>query len=145
MRFQERAAEAIRESGGRMTGQRQLLLDLLAQSQNDVDAEGLHDQATLRDPVISLPTIYRTLNTLEEAGLITPHYVSSEHDRKRYRVSGEKPQDVFHFTCQSCGRVIPFASPLIANLKAELSTQLDADVTKICTCVSGLCADCRKE
>jgi Fe2+ or Zn2+ uptake regulation protein/Fe2+ transport system protein FeoA len=143
MTFQERAAAAIRASGGRITSQRELLLDLLAGADDYLDAETLHTRASTYDAGISLPTVYRTLNTLEAAGLIAPRFVSSEHERKVYRVAGDR--DMFHFTCRRCGRVIAFHTPLIEQLKQEMTARMDADVFALCLCAGGLCADCRQE
>jgi Fe2+ or Zn2+ uptake regulation protein/Fe2+ transport system protein FeoA len=143
MTFQERAAAAIRASGGRITSQRELLLDLLAGADDYLDAETLHSRASAYDAALSLPTVYRTLNTLEAAGLITPRYVSSDHERKVYRAAGDR--DLFHFTCRRCGKTIPFKTPLIEQLKQEMTTRLDADVFALCLCAGGLCANCREE
>lgn len=141
MTFQERAVEAIRASGGRITSQRELLLDLVATAHEDIDAESLYTQAAASDPNISLPTVYRILHTLESARLISSYHKSSDHERKVYRVV--TATGAFHFTCRDCGRVIPFTSERVEQLKHEISTQLDADVAALCLCVGGLCADCR--
>lgn len=143
MSFQQQAINLIRASGGRITPQRTLLLDLLASQAGDMDADQLHQLATAQDPNISLPTIYRTLHTLEAAQIITSHYVSSDHERKVYRIHNH--EDAFHFTCRRCGQVITFHSDLIDQLRQDLSTQLDVDELTLCLCAGGLCADCRKE
>lgn len=143
MTFEQRAKEAIRASGGRITTQRELLLDLLAEYDHDVDAEYLYRLASKRDPDLSLPTVYRTLHTLEAAQVIVSHYVSSDHERKVYRVNNN--EDIFHFTCRRCGRVTTFHSQLVGQLKQELSTQLGAEVLTLCMCAGGLCADCQEE
>lgn len=144
MTFEQQAKQAIRASGGRITSQRELLLDLLSAVDGEIDAEHLFQLAVEHDPAISLPTIYRTLNTLEAARLITSHYVSSDHQRKSYRLMAND-DDVFHFTCHQCGKVIAFRSTLIDQLRCELSTQLGAEISTLCMCAGGLCADCRKE
>lgn len=146
MTFQQQATEAIRTSGGRMTAQRELLLDLLATTATDIDVETLHQLASQQDAGISLPTVYRTLNTLEQAGLITPLYVSKDHERRVYRIKGNAEKtSTFHFTCRNCGQVIAFQSDLIAQIRTELTTQLGADISTLCMCAGGLCADCREE
>lgn len=143
MSFQERAADAIRSSGGRMTRQRSILLDLLAHGSDDIDAEQLHQHAIQHDPRISLPTVYRTLHTLEAAHLVAPRFSSSDHERKVYRLVNSP--DAVHFTCRKCGRVISYESDLISQLKRDLADQLGADLATFCMCAGGLCADCRKE
>lgn len=143
MSFQEKAIEAIRATGGRITGQRQVLLNVLAQSEEYLDAEELHQLASAQDETISLPTVYRTLHTLEHAELITPRYISSDHERKFYHVAAN--EETFHFTCRRCHRVISFQSDLVEQLKEQLAKELGADVYSVCMCADGLCADCRKE
>lgn len=143
MSFQERAIQAIQASGGRMTHQRLILLDILADAHDDIDAEHLHQRAITQDPSISLPTVYRTLHTLEDARLITPMYVSQDHERKLYRVNGDAMR--FHFTCRECGKVIPFQTALTQPIQDELMQRLGAEVTSFCMCVGGLCADCREQ
>jgi len=143
MSFQEQAKEAIRASGGRITGQRELLLDLIA-AHDEIDAERLHQLAVQQDATISLPTVYRTLHTLEDAHVITSRYFSTDHERKVYSVQAEL-ELTFHFTCRRCGRVIPFQSTWIEQLKRELGAQLGAEVLTLCMCAGGLCPDCREE
>lgn len=143
MSFQQRAIEAIRDSGGRMTTQREILLRLLEGADEDIDAEHLHHLASQEDPNLSLPTVYRTLNTLEDAQVISGRYLSIDHDRKVYRIS---PQgETYHFTCRNCGRIIAFQSDIIDQLKQAVSAQIGADVATLCMCAGGLCADCREE
>lgn len=143
MTFQEKARDAIRAAGGRITDQREILLNLLATADEYLDAEGLHQRASSKDSAISLPTVYRTLHTLENAELITPRYISSDHERKVYHVSAD--DETFHFTCRRCHQVIPFQSDVIEQLKSQLVDELDVDVFNICVCADGLCATCRKE
>ncbi|MFW5708830.1 MAG: Fur family transcriptional regulator [Chloroflexota bacterium] len=143
MSFQEKAVEAIRASGGRITAQRQIVLDLLAGANEDIDAEHLHNLAIQHDPGISLPTIYRTLRVLETAKLISPRYVSTDHDRKMYRVTDETI--AAHFTCRNCGSVIAFRSDLIGSLKQEMMSALNVDIATLCICAGGLCEDCQEE
>lgn len=143
MTFQQRAIDVIQANGGRITEQRQLLLDLLATAEHDVNAENLYQQAVERDPGISLPTVYRTLHTLEAAHLITSRYISTDHEHKVYRIAGDN--DAFRFTCRRCGSVTTFQSDLIRQLKEALVTELGAEVATFCMCAGGLCAACREE
>lgn len=143
--FQQQAKDAIRASGGRITNQREIILNLLANTVEAIDAETLYHSAIKHDPNISLPTIYRTLNTLESAKIIRSHYTSSDHERKTYTVNKHDNKHVFHFTCRKCGRVSTFKSSLISQLRAELSATLNAEIATLCMCAGGLCADCQQE
>lgn len=141
MTFLEKASQAIRESGGRMTNQRQIILELLAGSNEDLDADGLYQCAHGRDASISLATVYRTLNTLETAGLVRQHYNSREHERKVYQLV--EADTGYHFTCRRCRRVIHFQSPLVQEIRQILEAELGVQVSNACVCMDGLCPECQ--
>lgn len=138
MSFLDKASEVIRADGGRMTPQRQTIIELLAASVEGVDAESLHQQAQQRDPNINLTTVYRTLEVLETANLIHPQYISPDHERKYYMLA----DGLYHFTCRRCHRVIPFVSELVEALKRQLESDLHVQAINACVCVEGLCPDC---
>lgn len=139
MSFLEKASEAIRSAGGRMTGQRQTVIEVLANTAGHIDAETLHQRALERDPQINLTTIYRTLDLLEAAHLIRGQFISPDHSRKYFTLAVER----YHFTCRRCHRVIPFASDLVELLKERLQTELHVQAYNACVCVEGLCPDCQ--
>ncbi|CAG1015500.1 MAG: transcriptional repressor [Anaerolinea sp.] len=141
--FLEQASDAIRQSGGRMTGQRQIIVNLLESATGQLDVDDLHRLARKQDQHISLATVYRTLNVLEDAGLIQPRYQSPEHEHKYYERVGSG--QVYHFTCRVCRKIIPFHSELIQELKHHLSKQLDLEVLNACVCLDGLCPECQKQ
>jgi Fur family transcriptional regulator, ferric uptake regulator len=142
MPFADEASLAIREAGGRFTDQRKLIVALLESAGEQLDAEQLYQRAHEHDRNISLATVYRTLNVLEAAGLVSDSYLSPAHDRKVYEIaaSGER----YHFTCRQCHRVVAFESPDVERLKATLEVSLNARVDRACICFEGLCNDCRK-
>lgn len=141
MTFLERASHAIRDSGGRMTPQRQMVVELLADAGEDLDADEVYRQAHDRDASVSLATVYRTLNTLEAAGLVRQHYNSREHDRKVYQLV--EADTGYHFTCRQCRRVIHFQSALVQDIRQMLEAELGVEVSNACVCMDGLCPDCR--
>jgi Fur family transcriptional regulator, ferric uptake regulator len=142
MTFLEQAGKAIRDTGGRMTAQRQLIIELLNNSDNLLDAEALFLLARERDTGVSLATVYRTLNTLEQAGLLKQRYRSKEHERKYYELV--HTPEAYHFTCRGCRRVIAFRSDFIEELKHKLETDIGIEVLTACVCFDGYCPDCMK-
>ncbi|MBL6769522.1 MAG: transcriptional repressor [Alphaproteobacteria bacterium] len=53
-----------------MTAQRSLIIETLIGSDDHPDADQVYRRAVERDESISLPTVYRTLNLLDDAGII---------------------------------------------------------------------------
>ena len=58
------------DAGIRMTAQRSLIIETLTGSDDHPDADQVYRRAVERDQSISLPTVYRTLNLLDDAGII---------------------------------------------------------------------------
>ena len=58
------------DAGIRMTAQRSLIIETLIGSDDHPDADQVYRRAVDKDQSISLPTVYRTLNLLDDAGII---------------------------------------------------------------------------
>lgn len=140
MDFTEQASQAIRAAGGRFTPQRRLIVELLADSTGHLDADGLHWLAHQRDQSISLATVYRTLNTLEQAGLVAQRYFSPGHEKKYYEPL--TAHEHYHFTCRACGQVVEFDAPLVETIRQEVAARLGILVDHACMCLEGLCQSC---
>ena len=131
---------ALRISGHRITPQRQIVLDVVENSGEHLDAEAIYRRAQAQDPAISLATVYRTLAVLKNQGLIEQRYLTREHAREHYELAGAPEHS--HFTCVGCHQVIECKSPRVAQLRAEVRRDLGLRVTNACLCLEGYCPDC---
>jgi Fe2+ or Zn2+ uptake regulation protein len=133
--------DALRSAGRRLTAQRQLILEVLEESNGHLDADALYDQAKARDAEISLATVYRTLAVLQEIGLVEEHRLGEDHGH--FEVVRQEPH--YHFTCLRCGKVIEFDTPLMAQIERALCEQKGVRVTSTYLHASGHCAQCKGE
>jgi len=131
--------EVFRASGRRLTSQRCLILDVLRESDEHLDAEGVHDRAKSRACDISLATVYRTLALLKEMGLVEEHRLGEGHCH--YEAVQEEPH--YHFTCRGCGKVIEFDAPLVAEIVHRLHRNEGVEVTRAHLHLTGYCQQCR--
>ncbi len=138
--FSEQVREVVERTGGRMTAQRQLIIDLLESSGGPFEVEEFYRLVQAKDPRISIATIYRTLKMLEVAGLIQQRYRSHDHERRYYERVRAEP--VYHFSCHACHKMIPFHSSLVQEIGQRLATELGLAVFSACVCLDGLCPDC---
>lgn len=136
----EEARERLQSEGLRITPQRLLVLQVLEEAEEHLDADAVHGRARERDPRVSLATVYRTLSRLKEMGLVEQRYFAREHRREYYEVTGK--EEHYHFTCQGCGQVIEVHTPRIAQARRELTEQLGLVFTHACVCFEGYCAAC---
>lgn len=131
--------EVFREAGRRLTSQRLLILDVLEESDEHLDAEAVHERANVRAAGLSLATVYRTLALLKEMGLVEEHRLGEGHSH--YEAVREEPH--YHFTCRRCGKVIEFDAPLVTEIECALAEQEGVKVVSAHLHLTGYCADCQ--
>lgn len=133
-------AEELRRAGLRVTEQRALVLEILRQSGEHLDAEGIYAAARAQQADVSLATVYRAIRALERAGLIEQRYFGPGHTHDHYEVSGGPEH--YHFSCVRCRQVFEFESPLLGKLRAELQRQRGWRVERAHLTVEGECGSC---
>lgn len=84
----------------RMTNQREMILHELRRSRQHLSADELHERVKKLMPRISLATVYRNLETLSAAGVITKLEISGRQKRFDYDV-----REHDHIYCVRCHRV----------------------------------------
>lgn len=129
--------QRLRERGYRATPQRELVLTAVQRLRHATPDEVL---AEVRRTSSSLnpSTVYRTLEVLEEVGLIRHAHLSDR--APTYHAIGD--DEHFHLVCRGCGKVVSVASgeasAFVATLRAEHG--FTADLGHLT--VFGTCTDC---
>ncbi len=136
-----RSYEIVRTQGRRLTPQRRLVLEILNETQDHLDADALYARAKARDEHISLATVYRSLSMLKQVGLVIEHNLGQDHGH----FEPVKSTPHYHFSCQECGRVIEFSSPQIEKVLRDLHRSQGLLVTHAYFHVSGLCPACQQK
>lgn len=126
-------------AGRRLTGQRQLLLELLQEHGGHLDAHELYRLAQARDPRLNLSTVYRTLGLLRDLGLVDEQHLGQDHHHYELKT----PSTHYHLVCMICGAVVEFTSPLIADLQATIGREYDYEIADAQVNLLGACASCR--
>jgi Fe2+ or Zn2+ uptake regulation protein len=138
----ETSQESLRQRGIRLTRQRQLLLDLIEQSGEHLDAETLYTLAHERDPKLNRVTVYRTLKTLKEGGLVDEldlmHYGGDQHYYETRR-----KQEHAHIICLRCGRVEEFYGDPLSRLRRQVEATFGFQILIARTEIGGYCSHCR--
>jgi Fur family peroxide stress response transcriptional regulator len=126
-------------TGTRLTPQRQLIWDLLHQSEEHLTAEQIRARLDGRLPGLNLPTVYRTLVFLRHAGLVQELHLGDGPVRYEAPETDERHP---HLVCRGCGRIehVEVAS-LGAALAAAASERGYGD-QEIEVVVYATCAPC---
>lgn len=139
----QHAEKRLKEAGKYLTKQRRLILEIIEDSEEHLDAEEIYIQGKPQDPTLSLSTVYRTLNLLKELDLVEQRYFARDHQREHFEPKGTTEH--YHFTCKHCGRIMEFETDLITKIQKNLGERLGVDISHACVCFEGVCADCRAE
>ena len=129
---------ALRASGYRVTPQRQLVLEAVTKL-NHASPEEIFAEVHQRAQGVNVSTIYRTLELLEQLGLVTHTHLG--HGAPRYHLAAEAQH--VHLVCRDCGRVTEVAPEAARPLVTALDEQegFETDVGHLT--VYGTCRDCR--
>lgn len=106
--------------GLRMTGQRRVIAQVLAEADDHPDVEELHRRAAAVDSRIAVSTVYRTVRLLEDSGIIAR--LDLKDGRARYEQAPESHHD--HLVNLRTGEVVEFQSEEIERLQAEIARRL---------------------
>jgi len=96
----DRLSQGLRDAGLRLTHQRLEIVRVIAADETHPDVETVFRTVRERVPTISLDTVYRTLSTLAERGLIVR--VLFTPGPARYDANAARHH---HFVCTRCGLI----------------------------------------
>ncbi len=127
----------LRSKGLRVTQPRMAVLDALSRLGGHPAAEDI--VAAVEAEGVHRATVYRTLETLAEAGLLT--HVHLDTGVTAYHLADHH----LHGRCHTCGRVVDLPADLLdevaARMRAVTGFELDAGHIAL----SGRCADCVRQ
>jgi Fur family ferric uptake transcriptional regulator len=129
----------LRARGLRWTPQRRAILEVLRGTEGHVTVIELIEQCRRRDPDVTPSTVYRTLETLEELGLV--RHSHGVDGREEYHVRPETEHG--HLACSSCGQSWELDAGEVRNFLRGLARTraFEADLSHLT--VVGRCRDCR--
>jgi Fur family ferric uptake transcriptional regulator len=119
-----RMISLLRNANVRITDQRIALLSVISEANDHPDVLELQKRAKKICPSISLATVYRTLLSLLESGVV--HRNSFEGGGARYEMAREEHHD--HIIDVDTGEVVEFNSDIIENLQFEIASKMGYDV-----------------
>ncbi len=130
-------SEALRARGQRVTAQRLAIARVLRELDRHATADMFFAAVSRRLPGVSLPTVYATLELLEEVGLV----------RRLATATGSVVYDPrtaahHHLVCRRCGEITDVDAPVDTRALAAAAAGAGYGAVEAQVVVSGLCAAC---
>lgn len=135
----ERLEDACRRSGIPVTVQRRVIFSALLERADHPTVDQIFAQVKDRIPGVSRTTVYRTLETLANIGLVrrTHHFAASA------RFDGNLEQH-HHLVCTSCGKVIDFQDPSVTVSIPTDARRNGFMLLDYSVYFEGLCSACKR-
>ncbi len=134
--------DSLKQRGVRLTRQRQILLDLIDQSGQHLDAEQLFKLAREKDPKLNRVTVYRTLKLLKAGGLVDELDLM-HHEGDQHYYETRLKQEHAHVICLRCGKIEEFFGDLLQKMREQIESHFGFEIVLARTEVGGYCSHCQ--
>jgi Fur family transcriptional regulator, ferric uptake regulator len=135
------ALQRLREATGRSGGARRVVAEFLGTQDCCVSAQELHDALRARGARVGIASVYRTLEGLDELGLV--QRVDLGDGVSRFERVDPHGEHHHHLVCGDCGKVEPFEDPALEAAIAGIAGGRGYDVAAHDVVLRGACGDCR--
>ncbi len=107
------------DAGLKMTGQRRVILEVLESADDHPSVETLYMRSKEKDNSISIATVYRTLNLLDQMNLVKKHDFNENHARFEANLENH-----YHFIDVHTGEVVEFKDEKLNARLREIADSL---------------------
>ena len=129
----------VRESGGRVTNSRRLLLEAIFYEPGHHSAENLAVIVQAKAPDVHLSTIYRNLDELERLGVVVHSHLG--HGPATYHLAASAH---CHFVCEHCGAAVKAPDELFVSLADRAKKQYGFTIDPHHFSIFGRCRNCQE-
>jgi Fur family ferric uptake transcriptional regulator len=130
-------AAVLRSRGLRLTAQRQLVLEAVYEL-GHATPDQVHAKVSATAAGVNITTVYRTLELLEDLGLVTHAHLS--HGAPTFHAVGGDQH--VHLVCRSCGAVSEVSPDVLSELSATLGAEHGFRIDIGHVALFGLCGGC---
>lgn len=131
--------DLLRARGLRWTPQRRALVEVLARTNGHITGSELVERCRDADPATIATTVYRTLDVLEELGLVRHGHGADGREEFHVLPAAEHG----HLYCDACGAAweidVDEGREIVASLERRRGFAVDLSHVTIV----GVCSDCR--
>jgi Fe2+ or Zn2+ uptake regulation protein len=133
---------ALRQAGFRITPQRQVILEVVAHGSDHQSAQQVYRAAQRRLPGLNLATVYRTLESLNRAGLVD--LLDDSRGSLRFSLRDARPPHA-HLVCRACGATAELPVGGLSRLVNEIRRRTGFEPDLRHQTLGGLCAECARQ
>lgn len=129
----------LKEHGYRITAPRRVVLETLASSEYAITPIDIYDEGRKKIENLGLVTVYRTLEKMEELGLVLR--VHQAENCQAFVAGVEGHEHIL--ICENCGKVVYFKGDEFDQLAKRVAEQTKFLIKDHWLQYFGLCEDCQ--
>ena len=133
----EDLVSSLREEGFRITPQRIAIVDYLLKTVDHPSADRIHKVIQRKYPMVSLSTVYKTLELLKEKRLVNEIEVDGET-----RFDAHTDEHI-NLVCMNCGKIDDVDEDVLKNIQARAAKKSKYLILKSSFELFGYCNNCK--
>jgi Fur family ferric uptake transcriptional regulator len=131
--------ERILSAGQRITPQRDVIAGILEQAGRPLSAQELCDEVDSQQAGIGRATVFRTLQSLQEAGVV--QRITMPGDQSGYLLCPTQGHH-HHLVCRICGKVEELPENEVSSFLARIDADHGFETDHATFDIYGTCSDC---
>ncbi|MCV0431089.1 Fur family transcriptional regulator [Nitrosopumilus sp.] len=135
----EQIVESLRDDGCRITPQRMAIVDYLLKTEDHPSADLIHKIVRKKYPMVSLSTVYKTLDLLKEKKLVNEIEVDGEA-----RFDAHTNEHI-NMVCVICGKIDDVDEETLKDIKIKASKKSKFLILKSNFELHGYCNSCKSK
>lgn len=139
-RLQNSLIQELQARGMRATPQRAIIFEAIEKLDGHITAEDIYEEVQKVNAYISLATVYRTLELLQEINLITPTNLGGSQTYFALKGHGAH----HHLVCLECNGIAEFSDDIFDSVRIRLEDEYGFQVRTDHMSLFGVCKGCRK-
>ncbi len=132
--------EQLQARGMRVTPQRAIIFEAIERLEGHITAEEIFEQVQQVNPYVSLATVYRTLELLQELDLI--NQTNFGRSQAYFALKDHGPHH--HLVCSHCGQIEEFSDQVFDSVRADLQARYGFQAHTDHMSIFGLCRKCQE-
>ena len=142
--------QRFRNFGARVTQPREIVINILNNTEGHLSASDIYVQAHQQNPSIGLTTVYRPLDILTQMGIVQKFDFGDGRARFELAGSPDGKGHHHHLVCLKCKRIIDYSDMMkeekdfLKKLEKELEEKYDFSIMDHMIRFHGICSECRE-
>lgn len=135
--------EKLKETGFKITPQRRAIVEILLKNNSEhLSSEEIYDLVRVDCPEIGLATVYRTMQLLDEVGVISKLNLDDGCIRYELDLDKDDCHNHHHLICKKCGKIMEVKEDLLDSIEKQIQEIYKFNIVDHDVKFYGTCEEC---